>query len=275
MGFYPQSTIHGHTSDTLHKWLNISSFITYPIVLDLLSNASQELQISSMSSVSRFSKVWNETISKDLTEISKTMDKSLEERNEKFKSKKEDASSQDWIHFTEIDLKSSFPPNCTPQEKTKYSIDKSYLLERILSKQIFKKDVDLLGEFQACFVMFLFGQLYDGFEQWKQIIYLISHCNESIPKHPTLFKEFISCFILQLAEFPTDFFQDEISSSSFLEECFASLLLNCREYEATIFGLHDKIDELVAFVDSQFDWDIGHGFEEMEEGEDAPVVVET
>nr|KAJ3422669.1 hypothetical protein HK105_007022 [Polyrhizophydium stewartii] len=57
-------------------------------------------------------------------------------------------SNADRIRFSPIDLKRSFPPGATDETL-------------------------LLGEFQLAFVIFLIGQVYDGFEQWKTMVQLV------------------------------------------------------------------------------------------------------
>jgi len=55
----------------------------------------------------------------------------------------------------------------------------------------------LLGEFQLSFVIFLIGQVYDGFEQWKTMIILMLQCEEALPIYgETLFKDFLGIDII-------------------------------------------------------------------------------
>lgn len=49
----------------------------------------------------------------------------------------------------------------------------------------------LIGEFQLSFIIFLLGQVYDGFEQWKLIICLVCNCEEVIADHAADFAMFV------------------------------------------------------------------------------------
>jgi hypothetical protein len=65
--------------------------------------------------------------------------------------------SSDWIQFIPIDLKKSFPSDLAL--RTKYSLDKSYLLNSILET----KSVEyLLGELALSFILFQIAQIFDG-----------------------------------------------------------------------------------------------------------------
>lgn len=49
----------------------------------------------------------------------------------------------------------------------------------------------LLAEMQIAFVCFLQGQVFEGFEQWKRIIHLMSCCPNSLGSEKELFMSFI------------------------------------------------------------------------------------
>ncbi|CAG8436166.1 9493_t:CDS:2 [Diversispora eburnea] len=160
------------------------------------------------------------------------------------------------IMFTKFDIKKSWRPGAVGQEVTKYSQDKSWLLEDLL-KRIYKNDYkELLGELQLSFVCLLMAQNFAGFYQWKNIVQLICSSKESIYIYSdTLFMAFLDVLMFQLEECPQDFFHDVISENNFL-----SVMLK-------IF--HKNVKE-------RFSWEVGdRNFEdEKEEGEFAPVVVE-
>ena len=282
LGYYPQGpTAEMNHIDTKSKWLNMTSHISFRMILFTLEKS--DLQISAMNSVSLYSDILKRERQNDLDKLNHLVDCDGKD------STKEAHVSKDnnhWIEFTNINLKVSYPTSGSVAEKTKYSIDKSYLLRNLLSRNVFKLDTDILGELQLSFLIFLLGQVYDGFEQWKKILSLLTHCEEEILTRPNLFTGFIDCLLIQLKEFPSDFFDDELSSSPFLEDCFVSLVENCkhaiiRSQELTSRSgfdkLQSKVVEFEGFVRERFDWDIGHegraGLDEY--GEEAPVVVET
>jgi hypothetical protein len=78
---------------------------------------------------------------------------------------------------------------------------------------------------------------------------------------------------IHLSEFPVDFFQDELSSTSFLVEALHTFSLNCRDYPELV-QLQDRVDDLLGFIDSRFQWNLAHNIVDIEEGEDAPVIVD-
>lgn len=94
------------------------------------------------------------------------------------------------MHFTPIDLKRSFPTGVTGSELTKYALDKSHLLTRILSSCFENQWKDILGELELSFITFLIGQNFCGLEQWKKIIILLCGCCEAIKSNSSLFKAF-------------------------------------------------------------------------------------
>ena len=321
LGYYPQGpTPATNNVDTRSKWLEMTKYASFNLILSLLEKC--DLKISAMSSISKYSDVLQKHRTADLDKVTTMVEQQKQRQQNSLSSsltnatqpnlpKEESAAGEtdqkdtishdnntntgkDWIDFVPINLKSSFPPNATPLDRTRYSLDKSYLLQTLLTlEKRFKKDSDILGEFQLCFLMFLLGQVYDGFEQWKTILSLFCHvgAGEGIGKRPLLFTQFLECLMMQLKVFPSDFFQDELSQSPFLEDCFVCLVENCGEaVEIAVNkvgagggvldfhheGLRVKLAEFEHLVREKFDWDLGaEGRAGLEEyGEEAPIVVE-
>ena len=94
------------------------------------------------------------------------------------------------LYFTDINLHKSYPVLSNAQEKTKYSIDKSYLLST-LSKTLTMKHF-LIAELQLSFLLFLIGNVYDGFCTWKNLICLFCQCEEQLTKDIKFMTIFIS-----------------------------------------------------------------------------------
>eukprot|EP00755_Sulcionema_specki_P007979 Sspe_Gene.39685::Locus_19131_Transcript_1_1_Confidence_1.000_Length_782::g.39685::m.39685/K13205/AAR2, C20orf4; A1 cistron-splicing factor AAR2 len=67
------------------------------------------------------------------------------------------------LFFTPISF--SCPPGLSPGEVTTWMVDKSGVLERAAVDPM-----ELVGELQMAFVLFLVGQNYSGFEQWKTLL---------------------------------------------------------------------------------------------------------
>jgi len=71
------------------------------------------------------------------------------------------------------------------------NFDKSTILEDLLTKD-FDNQVDiLLGELQFAFVSFLLGQNFDSFEQWKQLVLLLTQCDAALITQYNLFFKLI------------------------------------------------------------------------------------
>lgn len=85
----------------------------------------------------------------------------------------------EWINFTEIEMRKSFPSGSDPKMISKYSIDKSHLLRKTISEN-YRVPTDIIGELQISFLLFHYGQLYDGFEQFKVLTNLLCNCEEAI-----------------------------------------------------------------------------------------------
>lgn len=207
------------------------------------------------------------------------------------------------INFTPIDYKRSFPPSSSPSEITKYSLDKSYLLRTLISREYGGRSDNLLGEMELAFLVFLLGQVYDGLEQWKVLVMILCSCEEEMMrgKGLTIFVEFagelslvefvrsrilpiliiynISGIIThQLAECPRDFFDSDLTAENFLRSCLGRFVRTVRDNQAeTSPVLVDAVEGLVAFVRDTFKWDLGESGEEElgrgDRGEYLPVVV--
>ncbi|RKP25847.1 AAR2 protein-domain-containing protein [Syncephalis pseudoplumigaleata] len=121
------------------------------------------------------------------------------------------------IPFTMIDLKRSFPPESQGEERTRYSLDKSWLLSHLLNTAWSNDYRQPLGELQLGFICLLMGQNYAGFEQWKALIHLLCLSSEAIAKYSSdLYPNFIDALQHQLNECPEDFFTDVIMVDNFV-----------------------------------------------------------
>jgi A1 cistron-splicing factor AAR2 len=130
--------------------------------------------------------------------------------------------SQIHLFFTPIPKK-SFPDNASPELITKYSIDKSYLFETLLTKQYGNDWKMLLGELSFAFVCFMFGQQYAGFEQWKSLLIILCGCQDALTSHFQCFSELFQLVNEFLQHLPNDFFIDILSKNNFLIQIFGAL----------------------------------------------------
>lgn len=63
---------------------------------------------------------------------------------------------------------------------------------------------------------FLLGNVYEGFEHWKQILALLCRAEEAMKKRRELYVGLITVLYHQLGEIPPDFFVDIVSQNNFL-----------------------------------------------------------
>lgn len=177
------------------------------------------------------------------------------------------------MRFHAIPIKSLIPPGATPAEVTRLSLDKTPLFERILTRD-FQGSLDgLLGELQLAFVIFLYGRLFDGFEQWKRLTHLLcSSAATAAGRHPHLYADFITVLFFQTKEIPEDFFLDIVTRENFLTSTLCSLFVHVGEAEdpAVDANLKTKAEKFKMYLTKKFKWN----FDEDDLDDESPVVVE-
>ncbi|KAI9327977.1 A1 cistron-splicing factor [Obelidium mucronatum] len=284
LGAYPLIPHPQQPLPTYQKWLRLTNYISQPLLSSLLPTSKK---VSSLVSVSRFSDLDDSILSTAgvaAPGVEKDGDMVME------KEQQQQQQNQNLQHlvslniqFTPIDLKRSFPSNATPQERTKYSLDKSYLLNHVL-KTFYKGDFKLLlGELQFSFILFLVGQVYDGLEQWKCLVQLLCSAKEATTSATGgLYYEFLGVLHAQLQECPEDFFVDALSSSNFLRVAIVELVSTLRDPDTVDrlpnVQMEKRVTQFVELVTERFQWDLEEAVkekwdaDETEEGEYAPMV---
>ncbi|KAI8615630.1 A1 cistron-splicing factor [Chytriomyces sp. MP71] len=284
LGAYPLIPHPQQPLPTYQKWLRLSSFISRQLVDSLIPSHSKK--VSSLVSVSHFSDLDNTILKEAAKGMQQSQDVSMVEAPSASRTTDGEQQLAAFnIKFTPIDLKRSYPPNATPDQITKYWLDKSYLLTSVLAS-LYKGDYRLLlGEIQFSFILFLVGQVYDGLEQWKCLVQMVCGAREAIKQlGSSLFLDFIDVLHSQLAECPEDFFVDALSSSNFLRSAILLLVSNIRDPDTVDRlpnpQLETKINKFVKLVSERFSWDVEEAVQEKwlaqdtEEGEFAPQVCE-
>jgi len=170
------------------------------------------------------------------------------------------------INFT-IMSKTKHPPNCTPNELTKYNLDSSYQLGLFLDQH--ENIEEVLVELQFSFLCFLVGQNYESFCHWKRIVDMLCGCFESLLKYPQLFINFISDMHFQMQEVPEDFFVDIISSNNFLVTSLTNLFSNIKEQDDALKTLKSRAISFENHLTKKFGW----SFNEDEDEDLAPVMI--
>ncbi|KAF9978424.1 a1-alpha2 repression [Actinomortierella ambigua] len=211
--------------------------------------------------------------SSDMTEGIEAATQTSEKSEPKWATSAEQKSVQ--VFFTPISLKNSFRKGAVGEEVTKYSLDKSWLLNEIF-KSKFESDVGrLIGEFEAAFLTMLLVYHMGAFRQWKTISILVCQSREAVtsPNYTQLFKEFIMALESQLTSIPSSFFMDLLFATpdesdvtaNFLETCLKSLARNiqsglrqgyCRE-------LAKPMNNLQKSVKKNFEWELPGDFKNV------------
>ncbi|KAG0266080.1 a1-alpha2 repression [Mortierella polycephala] len=211
------------------------------------------------------------------------------------------------VAFTPINLRSSFRKGAIGEEVTRYSLDKSWLLNDLFTTT-YKSDVSAyLGEYQTAFVTMLLAYHLGAFRQWKSMTILACQSTEAItsPNYTRFFSEFIQTLHNQLASIPSSFFMDLLFASPDEDDMTANFLeLTLKTMGRSIQSgfrrgqcseLRRPMRELQKTVLESFEWKIPGDFKKVEklveitpdvemvsdedddyeeEGEYAPVVVE-
>ncbi|KXS21688.1 hypothetical protein M427DRAFT_65663 [Gonapodya prolifera JEL478] len=84
------------------------------------------------------------------------------------------------LAFLTFDLRKSFPPDATGRDRTTYSLDKSWLLRHVVSRQLAGDYRRLLGELELTFLLFHPANIFDGFEHYLNIVELVFAAEEAI-----------------------------------------------------------------------------------------------
>lgn len=208
---------------TLKKWISLTNFISEATVEKLQPENRQICAFSEVLPVLSM-KHTKDRVGQNLPRCG-TECKSYQEGLSRLPEMKPRAGTE--IRFSELPTQ-MFPAGATPAEITRHSMDLSYALETVLSKQFPSSPQDVLGELQFAFVCFLLGNVYEAFEHWKRLLNLLCRSEEAVVKHHTLYTNLISILYHQLGEIPADFFVDIVSQNNFLTSTLqvSSLLAN-------------------------------------------------
>lgn len=158
----------------------------------------------------------------------------------------------------------------TPSEITRYSLDSSYSVGKVI--ETLERPESLLAELQFAFVCFLVGQVWDGWEQWRQLLSSLCSAEELLLQHPQLYLKLLSVIHFQVQEVPEDLFVDIVESDNFLAAALKTLFANVSDNSSNLpVSLVSKAQRFKHHLSNKFKWNLTL----EDEGEDAPVVIET
>eukprot|EP00252_Welwitschia_mirabilis_P004125 TRINITY_DN1431_c0_g1_i4.p1 TRINITY_DN1431_c0_g1~~TRINITY_DN1431_c0_g1_i4.p1 ORF type:complete len:242 (+),score=52.22 TRINITY_DN1431_c0_g1_i4:148-873(+) len=174
----------------------------------------------------------------------------------------------------------------TAEELTAVNIDKTQMLENLLSQRYAGQEDLLLGELQFAFVAFLMGQSLESFGQWKAIVCLMLCCVEA-PLHTRthLFTKFLAVIIFQLkhglrssaTSHEQVSFVDEswFSEDNFLQILFKEFLNTIREAQPVDGDLLCQARKLQKILETNLGWhmELESDINIYDNNEFAPVVV--
>ncbi|KAM9057136.1 protein AAR2 homolog isoform 1-T2 [Megaptera novaeangliae] len=247
---------------TLKKWISLTNFISEATVEKLQPESRHICAFSEVLPVLSM-KYTKDRVGQNLP-LCGTECKSYQEGLARLPEMKPRAGTE--IRFSELPTQ-MFPAGATPAEITRHSMDLSYALETVLSKQFPQSPQDVLGELQFAFVCFLLGNVYEAFEHWKQLLNLLCRSEEAMVKHHTLYVNLISILYHQLGEIPADFFVDIVSQDNFLTSTLQVFFSSACSV-AVDATLRQKAEKFQAHLTKKFQWDF-----EAEPEDCAPVVV--
>lgn len=134
---------------------------------------------------------------------------------------------------------------------TAMMMDKSSLIEHIVKYFYGGSALDLLGEIQLSFVLFMMLYSYPALNQWKQLIYTVCSSERYLQINPQFTAAFMRVLFGQLNFAPADFFENELSTQNFLRPAITALFsaLSGPALNPTLFE-HKK--RLRAFLQKKF-----------------------
>jgi hypothetical protein len=102
-------------------------------------------------------------------------------------------------------------------------LDKSNLVEHLVSHTFNQSWADLLGEVQLSFVLFMLLYSHPALVHWKMMVYTISSSERYLKGNPHFTAAFLRVLFSQLNFAPTDFFENELSTQNFLRPTITAL----------------------------------------------------
>lgn len=170
--------------------------------------------------------------------------------------------------------KEIYPPHSTPAEITKHLMDKTYALEQII--HLYATPHHVLGEFQFSFVCFILGLNYESFLQWKNLLELFCSCDLAIEKYTQLYVEFVLCLQVHLCEcsdIEDNFLMCDNAEDNVIYKHVTYLVKTIYQSSVVNNDLVNNVGMLQDHLRRVFNWNFQ--FEQEEDDEDLPVIVET
>lgn len=241
------SNLGQYPNGTVSKWTKLCNHITAPLIRRL--GPKSEMMTSSHCEIN------------GVSNGNRKEDQEMKDINDG----DNDGVNAKYLHYHDQKLKySQYRPSYTkipqissmtglsPSEMTTLQMDRSKILYDLLNGPFKENHFALIGELQYAFISLLVGQTVQGLEQWKVIIDLICNCCDAVEEKQEFYTEFIGALIVQLGELPRDFFRDQLTNKSFLNQSLQSLMEIANE---SVIGsdLKAKVNALKEILSERFD----------------------
>jgi A1 cistron-splicing factor AAR2 len=142
---------------------------------------------------------------------------------------------------------------------TEANFDKTLILKEIISKldsDLSRASLNLLGEMQYAFISFVMGENLESFDQWKKLFCLLCHCGTGLSDpnlSKDLFMKFIPVIYEQLRQLPKDFFSDDLSKVSFINDSLNALYENAND-DKVCKPLRLRVEKLKGMLLKEYDF---------------------
>eukprot|EP01071_Lankesteria_metandrocarpae_P003889 Lankesteria_metandrocarpae@DN3246_c0_g1_i1.p1 len=155
-------------------------------------------------------------------------------------------------------------------EITSKNMDRSAILDRLIASDFKGNESWVIGELQTAYISFLFGQQWQGFEQWKKLLLLLCSCDAALTRRSGLSANLIRSLYSHLQQAPDDFFSNELLQSNFITNCLLGLSEIC-----TGSGAAKIVKQRFKLLEALFKSKFGQTLDDLRESiEEAAVVVD-
>ena len=116
------------------------------------------------------------------------------------------------LGWPSIQLTRSIPVTDQASLRTRYALDKSFLLKLLLTDHYLSDPYELMGDFQLAFLVLYLAQNIEGLEYWKRLLYVLCYSEEALSHQSIFYVDWMRVLWKQLQLVPIDFplLDDEI-----------------------------------------------------------------
>ena len=186
------------------------------------------------------------------------------------------------ISRTEVDLLNTVQLDSNRARSiTSMMLDKSQLMEKLISDEFSGSWHMLLGQYQLSFILFMLLYSFPALEYWKLMTSTICSSSNYLRTHEDFSSCFIKSFYEQLKFCPADFFENELSKDNFLRPVISALFLSLQgqfhsdpapttSNARSVSTLLEHKKRLFNFLKKKFNLFEGSIYERLDESMDGP-----